>query len=329
VTAGRPLTGVTAAVSTRRALRHRWLAMLAALSCALPNATLLAQTAYRYRDASGQWVFTDRAAKASAPGDTFSLGHEGGALHLAVERTDTDESTQLTAINDCLCVVTFQVAIVQSDFATIPGGARYTATLAPGTRQSLVRVAATEKEKPVLRFAWKAALGSPAAVHNPPRPYRVPFAVGSTYPISQAYPVRMTHTTAESQYAVDIALPDGTPVYAAREGTVINVRHDAFLTGTSPVMLDQANVIEILHDDGTIALYAHLHWDSIRVRIGARVERGQYIADSGNTGFTSGPHLHFAVVRNAGAENVSVPVQFAGIGGVGVTPATQMPLTAY
>jgi murein DD-endopeptidase MepM/ murein hydrolase activator NlpD len=54
-----------------------------------------------------------------------------------------------------------------------------------------------------------------------------------------------------------------------------------------------------------------------------------HIADSGSTGFTSGPHLHFAVVRNTGMEDVSVPIQFAGIGGVGVTPATQMPLTAY
>jgi murein DD-endopeptidase MepM/ murein hydrolase activator NlpD len=303
--------------------------VLAVFSVSLPDSAPLAQTAYRYRDASGQWVFTDRAANAAAPGDTFTLGHENGALHLAVERSDTADATQLTAINDCLCVVTFQMVIIQSDLATIQNGTRYAATVAPGTRQSLVRVAPTGTGKAVLRFAWKAVLGSPAAVHHPSRPYRAPFAIGSTYPISQAYPTRMTHTTPESQYAVDIALPDGTPVYSAREGTVINVRHDAYLAGTSPVMLDQANVVEILHDDGTIAVYAHLHWDSIRVRIGAHVARGQYIADSGNTGFTSGPHLHFAVLRNAGAENVSVPVQFAGIGGLGITPVTQMALTAY
>ena len=120
---GQPVKGAAAAGSPRRPLTHYYLAILAALSCALPDTTLIAQTAYRYRDGSGQWVFTDRAAKAAAPADTFSLGHEGGALHLAVERTDTAESTELTAINDCLCVVTFQVAIVQSDFATIPSGA--------------------------------------------------------------------------------------------------------------------------------------------------------------------------------------------------------------
>ena len=118
-------------------------------------------------------------------------------------------------------------------------------------------------------------------------------------------------------------------MYAAREGTVINARHDFFRGVAAPVMFDQANVIEILHSDGTIAVYGHLHWDSIRVRIGANVARGQYIADSGNTGFTSGPHLHFAVIRNAGTRNVSVPVEFAGIAEVAVTPITQMPLTAY
>jgi murein DD-endopeptidase MepM/ murein hydrolase activator NlpD len=128
---------------------------------------------------------------------------------------------------------------------------------------------------------------------------------------------------------VDIALPDGTPIYSAREGTVINARHDFFRDAMAPVMLDQANVVEILHSDGTIALYAHLHWDSIRVRIGDRVVRGQYIADSGKTGYASGPHLHFAVIRNSGKEDVSVPIQFAGVGGVAVTPVTNMSLTAY
>jgi murein DD-endopeptidase MepM/ murein hydrolase activator NlpD len=236
---------------------------------------------------------------------------------------------QLIAVNDCLCVATFQVSIVHSGFDTIADGSRYQATLQPGTRQTVLRATRPVGEDPALRIAWKAALGSPDAVHTPALPYRVPFGVGSTFQISQAYPVRITHTTAESQYAVDIALPDGTPVYAAREGIVMNTRHDSYRGAPSPVMLDQANFIEILHSDGTIALYAHLHWDSIRVRMGEHVARGQYLADSGNTGFTSGPHLHFAVLRNAGFEDVSIPIQFAGIANVPVSPVTQMQLTAY
>jgi murein DD-endopeptidase MepM/ murein hydrolase activator NlpD len=315
--------------SPRNLCKELRLTVLAILVLSVASATLMAQSAYKYRDANGQWVFTDRSDTKAAPRATILLTHEHAALHLAVDRNDDGESTQLVAINDCLCTVTFRVSIVQSDFPAIAKGTGYAATLAPGTRETLVRVVIEGTGKPVLRYIWTAALGSPGAAHLPPRPYRAPFAIGSTYPISQAYPTRITHTTADSQYAVDIALPDGTPVYSAREGTVINVRHDSFRNGMSPTMLDQANLIEILHEDDTIALYAHLHWDSIRVRIGEHVTRGQYIADSGNTGFTSGPHLHFAVVRNAGTEDVSVPVQFAGIGGVGVTPVTQVPLTAY
>jgi murein DD-endopeptidase MepM/ murein hydrolase activator NlpD len=147
--------------------------------------------------------------------------------------------------------------------------------------------------------------------------------------VSQAYPDHITHVTPDSLYAVDIALPDGTAVYAARAGTVINVRHDGFRGGTVSVMSDQANLIEILHDDGTIAVYGHLHWDSIRVRIGQHVALGEYIADSGNTGFSSGPHLHFAVWRNAGGADISLPVQFAGPADTSVTPVTGMELTAY
>ena len=180
-----------------------------------------------------------------------------------------------------------------------------------------------------MRYAWKAALGSPEAVHTPARPYRAPFALGETFTVSQAYPLRITHVTPDSQYAVDIALPDGTPVYAARAGIVINLRHDSFRSAAAPAMLDQANMIEILHDDGTIAVYAHLQWDSIRVRIGQHVQLGEYIANSGNTGFTTGPHLHFAVWRNDGAADVSIPIQFAGAGAVAVTPQTAVPLTAY
>ena len=131
-------------------------------------------------------------------------------------------------------------------------------------------------------------------------------------------------------YAVDFALPDGTAVYAAREGTVINVRHDSFRGSAPAAMADQANLIEILHDDGTIAVYGHLQWDSIRVRIGQRVALGEYIADSGNTGFSTGPHLHFAVWRNAGDGRCLRPSAVrAQRGHVRATAVTGTELTAY
>jgi len=311
----------------RRPARPRLAPLL--IACLLPAALAQTQSAYKYRDASGQWVYSDRAAANAAPGDVLNLQRETETLHVTVQRSDAGGATQLIAVNDCLCVVTVRAAILQSDFAEIPKGASYHATLTPATRQVLIETRQRGRGQGELRFAWRDALGSPDAVHAPTHPYRAPFALGSTYMVSQAYPTRITHVTPDSQYAIDFALPDATPVYAAREGTVINVRHDSFNGAPLPVMLDQANVIEILHADGTIAIYAHLHWDSIRVRIGQHVHAGEYIANSGNTGFTTGPHLHFAVWRNNGTTDVSVPVQFAGPGGAPVTAATAEPLTAY
>ena len=51
--------------------------------------------------------------------------------------------------------------------------------------------------------------------------------------------------------------------------------------------------------------------DSIRVQPGQRVARGEYIANSGNTGFSSGPHLHFAVFKTkSGKERQTFPIKF-------------------
>ncbi|MDH3267085.1 MAG: M23 family metallopeptidase, partial [Gammaproteobacteria bacterium] len=116
----------------------------------------------------------------------------------------------------------------------------------------------------------------------------------------------------------------------ARDGIVFDVASNNFRNGQD---IDRdgpaANVVRILHDDGTYAIYAHLNTNTIRVRPGDRVNRGDYIADSGNTGYSTGPHLHFAVVRNIGLRIQSVPVTFTGANAQSVTPASGQLLTAY
>ena len=283
---------------------------------------------YKYRDANGTLVYSEQKPE-SAKTQTINVTLESKAPRIDVEQVGDDEHLELRAVNECRCAAEFEVRLLEAQNLKVGANMVYHVVLSPQSEHAIVQATHEGDGAPRWRYSWKAVLGTPGAQHRPHEPYRAPFAIGSSFLITQAYPLRITHGTLDSLYAVDIALPDETPVYAAREGMVINLRHDSFRGAASAVMLDQANMIEILHDDGTIGMYAHLHWDSVRVQPGQYVHRGEYIADSGATGFTTGAHLHFAVLRNAGLQAESVPIQFSGPGGVAITPQTNMMLTAY
>ena len=60
-------------------------------------------------------------------------------------------------------------------------------------------------------------------------------------------------------------------------------------------MNNLSNYIYVFHNDGTIAEYVHIKKGSARVKVGDFVNQGQVIADSGNVGWSTGPHLHFSV----------------------------------
>lgn len=159
-----------------------------------------------------------------------------------------------------------------------------------------------------LRLELVAVPGDPAA-----RPrdvaYRLPFDAARIQ-VSQGPQGRFSHEDAENRDAVDFALPEGTPVLAARAGTVMQVQAGFRANGLDRQHdLDRANLIRILHEDGSMAVYAHLQADGVRVRPGQQVDAGQPIGRSGNTGFSTAPHLHFAVQVNAGMRLRSIPVR--------------------
>jgi murein DD-endopeptidase MepM/ murein hydrolase activator NlpD len=138
--------------------------------------------------------------------------------------------------------------------------------------------------------------------------YLVPLRQSQGARIDQGYGGRYSHTGADNRYALDFAAAEGTPVQAARGGVVMQVESDFDQAGLNLEKYGgRANFVRILHDDGTMALYAHLQLDGVLVRVGQRVRAGQQIGVSGNTGFTTGPHLHFAVQVNRGMKLVSIP----------------------
>jgi len=156
--------------------------------------------------------------------------------------------------------------------------------------------------------------------HPGARPIDVEYAwplATSRLDIAQGWGGASSHRDGESRHAVDFAVPEGTPVLAARDGVVMQA--EARFTGGGLGSADdlvRANFIRILHDDGSMALYAHLAPGGVAVRQGERVRRGQRIGSSGNTGYSGGPHLHFAVQANRGLRLATIPFRMFGPAGI-------------
>jgi murein DD-endopeptidase MepM/ murein hydrolase activator NlpD len=151
--------------------------------------------------------------------------------------------------------------------------------------------------------------------------YRLPWADGLSFMFTQAPGGRITsHFTRATLHAVDIAMPEGVPILAARGGIVEET--EAF-HGASPdeePLTFEGNFVRVRHADGTWAIYAHLKHQGVAVAAGDAVGTGQLLGYSGVTGDALDPHLHFAVMR----EDASVPFQFY----VGAPPVPFRPRAA-
>jgi murein DD-endopeptidase MepM/ murein hydrolase activator NlpD len=154
-------------------------------------------------------------------------------------------------------------------------------------------------------------LGRVDADHDDGYLYRLPYGDDVSFPIIQGYGARLSHRGAE-RYTLDFGMPVGTRVHAARDGVVALVEdsHDA---GCAREECGRyANFVVVLHSDGTTGEYFHLERGSAQVRVGERVQRGQWLARSGNTGYSTAPHLHFGVYRTDGEHGTqSLAVRFA------------------
>lgn len=123
--------------------------------------------------------------------------------------------------------------------------------------------------------------------------YQLPFGKGITCRVIQGYGGLFSHSHIA---AIDFAMPVGTPVYAARGGTIYSYKDDSDQGGPFSAYKHKANYIIIKHSDGSFGCYWHLKKNAVLVKQGT-VLAGQQIALSGATGQVLRPHLHFSVKR--------------------------------
>lgn len=193
----------------------------------------------------------------------------------------------------------------------ITGEATLLRVLAPKEICVLTQFSIKELGKP-WRYHYNVDLmhGRLRAEHDPTVIYRLPYKDRTRHRVVQGYGGRFSHH-GSTHFAVDFAMSVGTTIYAARGGVVAAVKEDSRESGPSRDYLDLANYILIEHSDGTIAEYAHLKYDGVAVEVDEKVEAGQLIGYSGNTGYSKGPHLHFSVRQVTSAtESQTVQVKF-------------------
>lgn len=146
----------------------------------------------------------------------------------------------------------------------------------------------------------KAAAAKAASWEDPVRHYKLsaPFGLGG-------------HMWSHKHSGQDFAVPIGTAVHAAHRGTVVKAGPGG--AGDGPAY---GNAIVIRHADHTYSQYAHL--SKVEVHVGQHVNTDQRIALSGNTGNTSGPHLHFEIRTTPNYGSAINPVNFLHAEGVKV-----------
>lgn len=141
--------------------------------------------------------------------------------------------------------------------------------------------------------------------------YTIPYQEGEQYGIGQAYGGKFSHFMKGKTHAIDFTMEVGTPICAARDGIVLEVKEDSDKRGKTYKYQEHGNYIVIYHSDGTMSNYFHLKKNGSKVKVGDTVKAGQVIALSGNTGWSSGPHLHFQVyVFDAEMEVKTIPTKF-------------------
>ena len=271
----------------------------------LASTSAVAVTVYKSTDANGVVSYSDRPSK-GAKEFVFQdrmVEHLERQVYLDIKKQKGGDVVFVR--NDLYAPVEIALAFISlSNVRGAPAKAiRRVLPARSKTRMALLTpITAGQPLQYSPQFQY--SLGNPVGVAQSYR-YPLPWR-GGPFRLSQGAEGQYSHFGPKNRYAMDIAMPVGTPIIAARAGVVVKVENSQSGRGTDP----SGNFVRVLHNDGTMGVYLHLKQGSVSVREGQQVTVGSPLALSGNTGNSSGPHLHFVVQRNTGQGLVSIPYQF-------------------
>jgi hypothetical protein len=155
--------------------------------------------------------------------------------------------------------------------------------------------------------------------------FLLPLECGMSATVTQGNNSGFSHNGDYSQHAFDFGLANGTPLVAMRDGvvaykSVATQPGDPCWEGGGPECINDANYVVIDHGNGRTTQYAHVR--RVLVDVGESVVRGQIVAKSGGTGYSTGPHAHIKKQLDCGSWTChSRPLTFGDVGGNGVPEA--------
>jgi murein DD-endopeptidase MepM/ murein hydrolase activator NlpD len=268
---------------------------------------------YRYQDANGRWVFGDKKS-IGGDGNKGSRNIETVVIHDArvkkvkpelvyenVETEDEEARAQWRLLNPLPVTIQHWLRVKGEDEF-------FTSELAMPFEDVVitpVEYELPENVKVEHYYLLGEPIKRPVTDSIPP-----PYSRNKQFLISQGFNGTYSHSGQGNRYAVDIAMPVGEYVLAVKPGVVADGRDDFSIGGATNYFLDKANHVTVMHDDGSYAIYAHILYGSLAVEIGQRIEAGQVLGRIGNTGFSTGPHLHLVIRYNSGRGVFSIPFKF-------------------
>jgi murein DD-endopeptidase MepM/ murein hydrolase activator NlpD len=274
-----------------------------------------AATVYKYKDDKGRWVITDKPpATGAAEVESRRLVYTEKNHKIAVVNRGSRQRPVLYVVNQTAGPAQVWLEFTQQENLRFSQPPPFEWVVPAFAEQFVLQLEPAQAQQSwAYEWTYFFIPGAPVRLEDIGYPeLGLPFR-GGPFRVSQAFMGEASHKQSrQSHFAVDIPMPDGTAIVAVNAGTVTEVERDFSRSGWSEEYADEANYVRVLHDDGSMSVYAHLAPDRVEVVPGQNVRPGQLLGYSGGTGFSTGPHLHFVLQANQGRELVSVPFRFRG-----------------
>jgi Domain of unknown function (DUF4124) len=211
-----------------------------------------AEKLYTSRDVNGNLVFSDRPVEGSKILSVQRIEVSKGPCATVVKQ-GSDDDLVLRGTNNCFGPVEIEFILDKSQNISSDRQRSFSVTIPSRKSKNIIHLWRTNPRQGMsYTFTHSIIVGDPNARHDPEMPYLLPISPNFEYHFSQAFHGTSTHTHPQSEYAVDIPMPEGTPIYAARNGVIMDIANDYFTGGKGAAYEQKANFIRILHDDGTM-----------------------------------------------------------------------------